>query len=417
MLVYALTIVGALVVAVGEVIQQRTAAGAPPEDNLSLRLLLWLVRRPRWLAGVGASAAGNVLFAIAVGYGSVALVEAVFVVRLLFALVLAAAPGRHRIPLRDVLGSLAITAGLVAFILAAAPRRGKSADVPILHWVVGLGCVIALALTLTAVARRTGPVRKAVLLGTGAGLLFGLQASLTQSAVRLLGSGGVVALLSTWNGYAVAVVALLGMLLVQSAFEAAPLAASYPAVVTTELVAGIAVAVGVLGGTVQLAAAGLAAAIVSLLVMIVGIYLLTTSPLVTGQLDELIRAQDVGLAARTEQRLARELQWAERALARGGGRGGGRRLRRELHRIDDGIARLCQLQHEIRHHRETELGRLEGLPERERARRAVERRGLLDRERAIDAQASRLREHADALTASIRQATGGFVSDRPGTGE
>jgi hypothetical protein len=89
LVVYSLILIAALFVAVGEVIQQRSAATAPPEHNLSLRLLVWLVRRPRWLAGVASSTGGNALFAMAVGYASLALVEAVFVVRLLFALILA----------------------------------------------------------------------------------------------------------------------------------------------------------------------------------------------------------------------------------------------------------------------------------------------------------------------------------------
>ena len=77
MVVYLLTVIAGLVVAVGEVVQQRSAAQAPPEYNLSIRLLLWLVRRPRWLAGLAASTTGNMIFATAVGRGNVAQVEAV----------------------------------------------------------------------------------------------------------------------------------------------------------------------------------------------------------------------------------------------------------------------------------------------------------------------------------------------------
>ena len=122
--VYLLTIFSALVVAVGEVVQQRSAAQAPPEHNLSVRLLLWLVRRPRWLAGLLASTAGNGIFVTSAGRGNVALVEAVFEVRLLFAVVIAALWGRRRVPARDLLGSLAITAGLIVFLLAGHRRTG-----------------------------------------------------------------------------------------------------------------------------------------------------------------------------------------------------------------------------------------------------------------------------------------------------
>ncbi|MGH7749012.1 MAG: DMT family transporter [Candidatus Dormibacteria bacterium] len=261
--------------------------------------------------------------------------------------------------------------------------------------------MIALALVLTVIAKGSAPARKAVLLGAAAGSLFGLQASLTQSAMHILTHRGVVALLMTWHGYAVVAVALLGMLLVQSAFEAAPLPASYPAVVTTELIVGVAIGVFVLNGTLRLGTVAIAATAVSLLVMIGGIYLLTTSPLVTGQLDRLVRQQDVGLALRIEQRLARELRLADRAAERAaGGRGGATLLRRELHRIEDGIERLCELQDDIRRHRDAEERRSRALPLEQRRERASSVRALRERERVIDDHAQRLRARAHALAAA-----------------
>ena len=408
-MVYPLTLIAAFFVAVGEVIQQRSAAAAPPEHSLSPRLLVWLVRRPRWLAGLASSTGGNALFAMAVGLASLALIEAVFVVRLLFALILAAAWGRHRVPARDLLGSLAITVGLVVFIFVARPRRGRVAVLD-LHWVVGGGCIIALALLLTLIARGSAPGRKAALLGAAAGSLFGLQASLTQGAMHVLTHRGVVALLTGWHGYAVVAVAVLGMLLVQSAFEAAPLPASYPAVVTAELIVGVAVGVFVLNGTLRLGTVAIASTAVSLLVMVGGIYLLTTSPLVTGQLDRLVRQQDVGLALRIEQRLARELQLADRAAERiGGRRVGATLLRRELRRIEEGIQRLCELQDDIRRHRDAEEQRLHTLPAGQRRESAATADALLERERVVDEHAQRLRARAHAL------ATAGGVAWSPGT--
>lgn len=408
MLVYLLAIVAALVVAVGEVVQQRSAAQAPPEDNLSVRLLLWLVRRPRWLAGLAASIVGNMLFATAVGRGNVAQVEAVFVVRLLFALILAALWGRRRVPVRDLLGSLAINAGLITFLLAAHPSKGSSGSpVPDPRWLFGGGSVVMAALVLTMFASRWPPVPKAAVLGVGGGLLFGLQAALTQSAIHVLTHDGVVALLATWNGYAVVAVAVLGMLLIQSAFAAAPLTASYPAVVTAELISGIILGVAVLGGSIRLASTGLAVGIVGLLAMVVGIYLLTTSPLVTGQLDELVRRQDIGIALRTEQRLAREMRRADRTVARASRLGAGRdrrarrRLERELARIDAGIDRLCRLQDDIRRHRAAERKRLPGLSHEQQQEVAESHRALIEQERTIDEQARRLQEQTTALAERV----------------
>ena len=409
LLVYPLTLVAALFVAIGEVFQQRSAAHAPPEHNLSPRLLVWLVRRPQWLAGVAGSTAGNVLFAIALRYSSLALVEALFVVRLMFALVLAAAWGQHRVPARDLLGSVAITVGLVGFIYAARPNKG-SGLAPDPQWLLGGGCVVAVVALLTAIARKADPARKAVLLGIASGVLFGLQASLTQRAVHVLSERGLLHLLMTWEGYACAITALVGMLLLQSAFEAAPLPASYPAVVTTELIIGVALGVLVLGGTLALGTVAITATAVSLLVMIVGICLLTTSPLVTGQLDRLARLQDVGLAWHVEQQLTRELRRANRA-AQGSAhtRGGTVRLRRELRRIDDGIERLGRLQDDIRRHRDAEEQRLRALPADQRCERTESAQALRDREKTIDEHAQRLRARANAL------ASAGGLAWSPGT--
>ena len=281
MLVYVLTIAAAIIVAVGEVVQQRMAAQAPPETNLSLRLLLWLVQQPRWLLGVAFSFAGNVILATALSMGSVTLVEAVFVARLLFALAIAVLWERQRLPNRDALGALAITIGLVVFLLAAEPVAGPL-EVPPFRWIVGGGGIVLFAVVLAVIASRLGPIHKAVLLGTGAGALFGLQAALMKGAMHLLSTSGVLGLLASWRGYVVVAVAVLGMLLVQSAFEAAPLPASYPAVVTTELLAGVFVGVWLLGGTINLDALSLGLFLPALGLMIVGVYRLTTSPLVTG---------------------------------------------------------------------------------------------------------------------------------------
>jgi drug/metabolite transporter (DMT)-like permease len=402
-LVYLLAIIAALVVAVGEVIQQRSAAQAPPEHNLSIRLLLWLVRQPRWLAGLAASIVGNMVFATAVGRGNVVLVEAVFVVRLLFAVIIAALWGRRRVPSRDVLGSLAIAAGLVGFLLAGHPSKGSSTEVHDLKWLIGGGSVVVVALGLTASARRMAPVPKAAVLGTGGGLLFGLQASLTQNAIGMLSHNGVVALLATWTGYAVAAVAVLGMLLVQSAFEAAPLTASYPAVVTAELISGVLIGIVVLGGSLRLAPTNLAIVVIGLLMMIAGIYLLTTSSLVTGQLDELARRQDIGAALRIEQRLTRELHRADRAVARAHRqsahrhRWGARRLDRELARINAGVDRLCRLQNDIRQHRQAERDRLHQLPQDQQRQMVESHRTLIEQEQTIEEQARRIQQQVATL--------------------
>ncbi|HEX5561477.1 MAG TPA: DMT family transporter [Nocardioidaceae bacterium] len=284
-MVYALAVVAALIVAFGEVVQQRMAAQAPPQDNLSPKLLLWLVQQPRWLAGVVCSLLGNVAFAAALGRGSVVLVEAVFVVRLLFGLSISAFWGWHRIPAKDIIGGLVIAFGLVAFLLAARPRGGVTAVADV-RWAYGAGCPVALAALLAVVASRRSGSSRALLLGIGAGILFGVQAALVQSAVHVMGHHGLAALLAGWHGYAVVVVALFGMLLVQSAFESAELSASYPGVVTAQLLCALAIGVFVLRGRLDLATGHVVVILLGLGAMIAGIVIVTRSTFHQGHLAQ-----------------------------------------------------------------------------------------------------------------------------------
>ncbi len=294
-MVYAFTVIAALIVSTGEVVQQRMAAQAPPQDNLSPRLLLWLVRQPRWLAGVGCSLAGNIAFAAALNRGSVVLVESVFVIRLIFGLVIAALWGWHRVPVRDILGGLCITLGLVAFLLVGKPQAGE-VTVTDFHWALGAGIPVVLAATLGLVARKWRGGRRALMLGLGAGICFGVQASLIQAAVGVMTDDGIVALLTGWHGYAVVAVALLGMLLVQSAFESAPLDASYPGVVTAQLLTAIGLGVLVLGGRLSLGAWQLAVMVAALAAMVAGIFIITRSRLVASETSPSGPAQQSELA-------------------------------------------------------------------------------------------------------------------------
>lgn len=402
-MVYVLSAIAAIIIGVGTVIQQRSAFQAPPEFGLRPKLLLWLVRRPLWLAGVAASLAGNIVFAVAVGTGSVALVEAMFVLRLIVALVLAAWWGRHRISGRDWLGVLAIVAGLAAFVLAAQPHKG-TASIPSTRWAMVGGIIVLLGLLVMVVARRLGPARKAAILGASAGAVFGLQAALTNVAVGVMTHGGALALATTWSGYSVAFLALFGTLLVQSAYEAAPLSASYPSDVNTELLAGIAIGVWVLGGSIRLGLPYGVVAAFGIVVMIVGIYLLTTSKLVTGEVDELVRKQEVGHARRNEQRLERELRAVEKHMAHAHGRSAATPIHRlvaarDFRRIDEAIDRLCTLQQDIHRHRADERERLPTVGEPERRDMLIHDRDLSEQERRIDEHATRLRERAEELAA------------------
>jgi drug/metabolite transporter (DMT)-like permease len=402
--VYLLALGAAMLFGLGSVVQQRVASDAPPGKTLKISLLLWLVRRPTWLAGVGAGAVGTVLSGTALSMGSVALVQPLLVTGLLFALPLSAAWRRQRLAGRDWLGALATAGGLAAFVAAGRPEPGTQVPPPQWHWLVTIAAIAALTGGLLVLGRKFGPVRRAPLLGAGAGMIFGLQGGFTQTTAHLAAGAGISSVLLHWPAYAVAVTALSGTLLAQSAYEMAPLAASLPALSAIQPITGIGVGVGVLGGEIVLDALPFGIEMAGLAVMTGGIWLLATSPLVTGEVDLLEQRHEEGLAYQTEQRLRHDLDLLQQDLdALEEHLRPDRRQRtlehvcEDLDRVEAQLTRLTDLQQDIGRRRLLVQQRAAARPPKERAELARRERVLDEWEERISAGELTLRGRADEM--------------------
>ena len=66
------------------------------------------------------------------------------------------------------------------------------------------------------------------MLALAAGLLYGVQDALTRVSGHRFSEGGLAELLTGWQPYAVVVLGVTGLILVQSAFETAPCACRCP---------------------------------------------------------------------------------------------------------------------------------------------------------------------------------------------
>ncbi len=279
--VYVLGLSGAFLLAVGFVLQQHVAAQEAPADrDVSAVLLIELAHRPLWLVGIGSMVGGNVLGALALGRGSLTLVEPLEAANLFFALPLAAAWQRSHLGVREYAGAAMMVAGLAGFMLAAGPSRVRHAAVPTASWVICAAAIVALVAALTWVAKRFTLGEEATLLAAAAGILFGLQDALTQRSVDDAGHG-IAAVLTSWQPYALLSVAVVGISLNQNAFKLAPLPASLPALTITEPLCGIAIGVGLFAQRIRVGTGFIAAEILSLGVMVIGVIFVARSPIVT----------------------------------------------------------------------------------------------------------------------------------------
>jgi len=87
--------------ATSSVCQRLGAATAPGGERLSPRLILYLVRQPIWLAGIGSMILGFVFQVAALHFGDLALVQPILATELLFVFAYMALIGARRVARYD----------------------------------------------------------------------------------------------------------------------------------------------------------------------------------------------------------------------------------------------------------------------------------------------------------------------------
>lgn len=235
-------LVAALCVAMSAVSRQREAARLPEGQLGRFGVIGSLVRRPNWWLGTAVGAGGYVFQALALGRGSVLLVQSLLVTSLLFALPLAAAFAGRSVRRAEWIWAGVLVFSIVVFVVVGDPRQGKQHVAPS-HWAVTAAIGIPLLLICLFAARGGSGHRRALLLGLASGTMFAVAAVLTKSTVALIGDGAAE-LFTSPVPYALVVVGLTAVTLQQNAYHAGDLQASLPAATVAEPV--LAATLGVL---------------------------------------------------------------------------------------------------------------------------------------------------------------------------
>jgi drug/metabolite transporter (DMT)-like permease len=274
---YGLTLLAALLIGTGFVLQQQSAQAEPASRFLSIRLIADLLRQPRWLAGIGAMIGGQVLAAWSIGNLSLGFVEPLLTTNLVFALVLAVPIAKASLRFWEVFGAVVLCTGVA---LLSASRSAKPIGLSfgsVTHWPAA--AVIA-ALAFAAVYQgRLHPGRtRAMLTGTGAGLVFGIQDALTRQTLEILGSNGIAAMFTTWAPYALVGAGATGIWLMQSAFNSGPLPLSLPAIAAGEPLVGILLGILVFGDRIQITPGEVALQACGIVALIVGVIIVGRAP-------------------------------------------------------------------------------------------------------------------------------------------
>jgi drug/metabolite transporter (DMT)-like permease len=266
--------------AVANVAQMLAARRADAPERLSPRLLIQLLRDRLWLLGLLASIAGYGMQAVALYLAPVVLVQPLIVSELIFALPLAAWQAGRRLGRREWTGVMLVAAGLALFVVVGRPA-GEGTQITASNWLLsGFSGAAVLAVLITiGESRMERPTVRATALASAASICFGFLSVLTRVVGHEFGDHGIQTLARP-EPYALAIVAIGGLLLSQTAFRIAPLSVSLPIIDVGEPGVASLLGVLVLGETVHLGVGTLAAVAVAGAAVLAGVGLLDTSPLV-----------------------------------------------------------------------------------------------------------------------------------------
>jgi drug/metabolite transporter (DMT)-like permease len=273
---YATTLVAAVLLGIGFVLQQYAARQEPECRFLSPRILTDLLRKPRWLVGIGCMVAGQLLAAWSLGHLELALVEPLLTTYLLFALILAVPMSKQAMTWTEVAGALILCAGVTLLSLSRSTKPIGLSFGSFSHWpAAAIIAGVAYVAVLAGMSRR-GPAR-ATLIGLAAGLVFGIQDALTRQTLEILQGHPFNVLLTTWPPYCLLATGIVGLWLMQNAFSAGPLHSSLPTIAAGEPVAGILLGIVVFGDRIQISPGQLAIEAGGIAALIVGVVLVARS--------------------------------------------------------------------------------------------------------------------------------------------
>jgi hypothetical protein len=185
--------------------------------------------------------------------------------------------------------------------------------------------------------------------------------------------------------------------LIQNAFGIAPLHTSFPVLVTAEPLAGLLLGVLVLGGALRVSPSAYVGEAGGLIVMMLGVWMLAHSPLVTGQARFLQRRRDEALAYHVLGRLETLVEQTEEGGAVASGSHGHVALRsRRAAQLRHALAELDSLLADMAIQHAAELDSLQKLPPRERMALAPLEQELDERQQRLTTRIRALRRELDA---------------------
>jgi hypothetical protein len=272
-LAIALAAAAAVLFAVANNVQRGAASAVPLDAGGPVRLILRLIRTPHWVAGSLVALAALGLHAVALARGGIIVVQAILATGLIAALALEAFRESRWMRGGEVAGAGLLVAGVVLLLAWGRPGAGRTIDAGVeVKAALILAAVAAVGLTASRVRGRTGVT--AAVMGAVAGVCFAVDAVYLRGVAIHLDDLDALPALTNLAGFALA--SMVGNVIVQRAYQRAPLRVTLPAVTAADPLAAFLIGRLMLGEHLSPGTAALTAAWVGIAAVVVGVVVTTT---------------------------------------------------------------------------------------------------------------------------------------------
>jgi drug/metabolite transporter (DMT)-like permease len=233
-----LAIVAAFFFALAATLWQKAALSLTDVSFRHPKSFLVLLTQWLWLLGLAVQLLGVALQAAALDRGRVSIIQPLLVTSVIWALPLGYYMTGQVITRRLVIGAGVIVAGLAIFASFGDPAAGVD-NAPASDWIASILVIGAICACLLLFANRGNLTARAATLGTIAGVLYGLSATLMKPVVESLHTVGVSGVVGGWEFWVMTVAGLVGFLFQQLSLSTGRLVPSVATVSVTNPVISV----------------------------------------------------------------------------------------------------------------------------------------------------------------------------------
>jgi drug/metabolite transporter (DMT)-like permease len=209
-----LALLAAVSFALAATLWQKAALSLTGASLRHPKSFLVLLTRWVWLLGLVAQIVGVALQAAALDRGRVSIIQPLLVTTVIWALPLGYFLTHQAIGGREVLGAAIIVVGLALFASFGDPAAGVN-NAPGSDWAAAILVIGAACAALLLFANRGSLSTRAALLGTIAGLLYGLSATLMKPVVEGVHAEGLADVIAGWEFWVWAAAGIVGFFVQQ----------------------------------------------------------------------------------------------------------------------------------------------------------------------------------------------------------